>query len=470
MRSLYIFLFLICLPNVFSLSVYINETQNNIIENTRVQIQVNGTISITNISSEIFEVDIKRNNIFEVNLELNQTNLTDFTYLIEAVIPLSFYNNFVNLGESFLEHTTNFDIQTHRDVSLIKFDRDDNITFSSRDIKIKANNPTNYTQKILINLIKTRPNQVNEFRNQLYLLTLYELVLNPFEKEELTYKDVLSEIGDSYFIDFSMEIIPNSIRNINRSEVFISKSTSGSSNSDSFNLLTKDLVITKTITPEVFQNGDILEVKFLITNPNSFSLNNIKIKDIIPEGFIFLENKELDIYYINENFLPFETKEINYKLIYVGENQNFILIPETQVTYQDTTYYSNPLRLYPKIDDVAPQLLIEKILSPLDNFRTLVQIYIKNIGNITIEGFTLEDQNRSFYIPNLDIGEEYLIQYESEEVDYSLPKITSESNVTSSIIVNDKVSITHNTKSKVPLYSTLLIILAGVLLISDIVL
>jgi uncharacterized repeat protein (TIGR01451 family) len=470
MRLFFFLILVLLFPQVYSLTFDINESQDISIEDSQVQISTQGTLLIQNISSEIFDIDIKSNNIFSINLQVNQSNLTQFNYSILTVIPLSYYNTFKNTGKTFLEYTTNFDIQTHRDVSLTKFDRDDNLTYSSRDIKINAKNPTNYTQKLFVNLIKTRPNQVNEFRNQLYLLTMYEIELQPYQNQEFIYKDILSEIGDSYFIDFSIEIIPEIKRTILRNEIFESTQSSGSSSSGTFNLLSKDLIIVKTVTPEIFTSGDILTITLRVSNPNTMSINNVKIEDLIPDNFILSDNQVLTSYSIIENFLPFETKEITYTLQYIGDNQNSISLPGTEISYDDKKYYTNPIILYPKLEEKQAQLLIEKVLTPLENLNTLVEIYITNIGNTTIDEFNLEDGSQSFYIPSLDSKEEFVITYETQEIDYSLPVISSDINVTNSIIINDKISITHNTKPGVATYSILLIMLAGVLLVSDIVL
>lgn len=461
-------LFLLLIPSVFSLTFSINESQDIIIDGSKVQIVTSGSILIENITSEIFDITIQKNNIFEIDLNVNESNSTKYTYSLEAVIPLSFYNIFKNTGETFLEHTTNFDIQTHREVSLTKFDRDINNTYSSRDIKVEATNPTNYSQIVYINLIKTRPNQVNDFRNQLYLLTMYELTLTPFETKSLVYKDVLSEIGDSYFIDYSIETLPEIHREIS-SFITYEQVTSSSSNSGSLSLLLKELIITKTITPEIFRKGDIVTISYTLSNPNAVSMNGIILEDQIHSDFIFTKNPQLTTYVITENFLPFETKKISYELEYVGTDYSVILIPRTKISYFDKEYYSNPITVYPTFQEEIPQLLIEKILSPLENSLTLVQIFITNIGNKTIDTFTLEDQNKEFYIPELKSKEQYLIEYQTQEIDYSHPKISENSNLTTSIIINDRISTTHSTTSKIPYYSTALIVLAGILLLSDII-
>mgnify|MGYP003686775347 FL=1 len=73
-------LFLLLIPSVFSLTFSINESQDIIIDGSKVQIVTSGSILIENITSEIFDITIQKNNIFEIDLNVNESNSTKYPY------------------------------------------------------------------------------------------------------------------------------------------------------------------------------------------------------------------------------------------------------------------------------------------------------------------------------------------------------------------------------------------------------
>lgn len=456
--------FLIFIYPLYSLTMEIDEYQTIILEDERVIIEVNGTLNLYNITSEIYDIFLEEKNLFPIELNYEANNSVS-QYFISTVLPYSEYNNFLLEGISFLEFTTHLNIQTNRYVSLTKYERDSNLTYAPRNIRVDIINPTNYSQLYIINLIKTRPNQVSEFRDKSYLKSQKKLTILPNSSDYFLYKDQLSEVGDSYFVEYDVMTLPLVLRNISKS---ISKDYTRPGGKSSFTTFLKELQISKTITPFNFGRGDIVKVILKISNPNGFSLDAISLKDEIPSSFFYVNNPDIEEFTQELNFLPFETKEIVYYLEFIGEDE-IIVIPSAIIEQGSQKISSNIITVFPN-STYTPKIIIEKIISPISDEKYSTIILIKNIDRYKSGSFMLEENSKTYYIPELNPQESYIIEYDGEEVSFEMPIISKEINATVSLIINDEISSQYSPQSKQPYYTLGLIILAGILLFSDIIL
>lgn len=459
-------LFIISLQASYALNLDLKENQEIYINEDRVTLTVEGEAIFSNSTSPIYDITIDQDSPFLVNSQYNKINMTNFNYTITTTISKALYNQYLLEAKTFLEYTSKFDIQTNRIATLTKYNRYSNETFSPRRVKIALTNPTNYLQTYYITLIKTKPNQINDFRNQLYLKTKQELLLEPNSSQIYNYTDQLSEIGDSYFLEYEVITHPNITRTIEKYQPSESKTTSGGS---SFSLITKDIIVDKTLSPILYTKDEPITITILLSNPNPYTVSSIELYDTIPEDFYIQNNPELREFTQIIDLLPFETKEITYSLIYRGD-QNSSILPGIRIEQGSKTIESPPLQLYQKTSNSNPQLLIQKTITPLTNTTYIIEITIENIGSQKSDDFTLYENNNSYYIPALPSNQIYEIIYETENLDINDPSISKEIPYTTSLILNEKLSTTHSSKSNQSYYTLALIGLAAILLISDIVL
>lgn len=477
MRLFLLFLLFILIPSIYCYDVKIIEDNNIKISDSQVIIESKGIYNVSKLINSSFNLELKKSRDLVGRFILPDLNSNSYYYNIRIVVSKTFYENFKEKDISLIEHLTKLNVETQRFVSLSKFDRVSNSYEAQRRILIDAYNPTVFNQILYLNLIKTRPNDIDSFKDEENILKYYEITLSPNQTIFLNYYDNFSQLGDVYWIDYSMNLNLKYKREVN----FTFELNTDEENSPSpENIFLKDIIIKKEVDPNLIQKGDIVYIKITLQNPNAHEIDSIFVTQEFDSNFEYLNDSSKLILVKPITLLPFENKEIYFELKYVG-NENISISPTTIVESLGVVKVLDDEIIYQDISDssLLKKVIIEKSIQKINSTHSLVILKTQNVGEIDLTNIEISDNyfdfdntliSKSFLIPKLKVNEEYLIDYEIKSPTFNLPYVTN-NDVTffSTLVVNEEYVIEYPSKINFPLYSTILIGIAGLLLVSDII-
>lgn len=277
---------------------------------------------------------------------------------------------------------------------------------NTRLISAVFNNPTTFNYTVYeVKIIKT--GQDMNLNNELNSWTFQkeDQTLQPGETWNIDFLDRDAFEGEIYWLTSDMNINQISYKTlenitiIKESELFapIENVTNVTENVSSLaTFLSEQVFLRKTISKNVVNPGEIIDVTILMNNFGADAITKAELTDLIPKGFEFYNPKQGSI---KENQIqwndillnPRETRKVSYQLKYVdNESLGLDYFDAAELAYKNKRVYSQVLTF---VRSYLPErkLFVQKTIEFISDENVRVTLTLQNMGEADIDHIVMNE-------------------------------------------------------------------------------
>jgi hypothetical protein len=315
----------------------------------------------------------------------------------------------------------------------------------TRLISAKYKNPTSVPFYINnVRIIKTagldlnKPLNTWEFKKENNILKAGEVWnIDVYDKDayggEIYWLSADVTLSNIYLESFANNsfFTQNDLFIINESNSTLSENTSISP------VMPERVFLRKTISNNVVNPGDVIDVVMLINNFNPQDIDNVNLTDTFPKGFKVYDSKKgktigNKIFWTNITLNAKETRRLSYSLKYIdNESIGMDFFDAAMLNYKNKIIYSQTI---PFIRKYIPEkkLFVQKKIEYLSQDQVRVTIILKNMGEGSIEQLVVneflssnsefKEISKKFYekgiwkIDKIKPGEEWEVSYVTDVI------------------------------------------------------